>query len=327
MAFSVFSSRSKVINLVFNDQYIRYVELKQSNPPVPLRWGEKKLSPGMISDGKIVDFETLSMVIDECIHDWHINKREVRFIVPDSIVIIRKLSIPGDIAGDEINSYIYLELGSTIHLPFEQAVFDTVVMAKNEDKQEIILFAAPEKNVLEYSQLLSEAKLKPIAADISPLANYRLFSSASDGDKNMNAILVQFDTHLVSMTIFEGVFPLFLRHLSIELNDWLDPDAMTPQQDGMGLVDELNYQFEDVYKEISKLMDFYTFSFTQGKKTIDQIILNGDHPSLERILAEMGERFTIPVKPITYNGPVHTDMEEFPRSHYLGLGLGLKEVR
>ncbi|WLR56187.1 pilus assembly protein PilM [Mesobacillus subterraneus] len=327
MALSVFSSRSKVINLVFNDQYIRYVELKQSTPPVPLRWGEKKLSPGMISDGKIVDFDTLSMVIDECIQDWKINKREVRFIVPDSIVIIRKLSIPSDIAVDEINSYIYLELGATIHLPFEHAVFDTVIMSKAGEKQEIILFAAPEKNVLEYSDLLSEAKLKPIAADISPLANYRLFSAATDELEKANAILVQFDTHLVSMTIFEGAFPLFLRHLSIELNDWLNPDAMSVQQDGVGQVNELNYQFEDVYKEISKLMDFYTYSFTQGKKMIEQIAVNGDHPLFERILAEMGERFTIPVKPITYDGSLHAEMEEFPRSYYLGLGLGLKEVK
>ncbi len=326
MALSVFSSRSKVINLVFNDQYIRYVELKQSTPPVPLKWGEKKLSPGIISDGKIVDFETLSMVIDECIHDWKLNKREVRFIVPDSIVIIRKLSIPLDIAEDEINSYIYLELGATIHLPFEQAVFDTVVMSIANEKQEIILFAAPEKNVLEYSELLSEAKLKPIAADISPLANYRLFSTTSNEQDNVNSIIIQFDTHLVSMTIFEGAFPLFLRHLSIELNDWLEPEAIGVQQGGIGQVDELNYQFEDVYKEISKLMDFYTFSFTQGKKKIDQLIVNGDHPSFERILTEMGERFNISVQPIVYNGPVHAGMGIFPRSHYLGLGLGLKEV-
>lgn len=326
MALSVFSSRNKVINLVFNDQYIRYVELKQSTPPVPLRWGEKKLSPGIISDGKIVDFETLSMMIDECIYDWKINKREVRFIVPDSIVIIRKLSIPLDIAEDEINSYIYLELGATIHLPFEQAVFDTVVMAKTEDKQEIILFAAPEKNVLEYSELLSEAKLRPIAADISPLANYRLFSQTFQERENTNAILIQFDTHLVSMTIFEDAFPLFLRHLSIELNDWLDPEGISVTQDGIDKVNELNYKFEDVYKEVNKLMDFYTFSFTQGKKKIDQIIVNGDHPLFDRILGEMGERFTIPVIPISCNWPVHSDKEDFPRSHYLGLGLGLKEV-
>lgn len=326
MALSFFSSRSKVINLVFNDHSVRYVELKQSAPPIPLRWGEKKLSPGIISEGKIVDFETLSMVIDECIDDWKINKREVRFIVPDSIVIIRKLSIPADIEEDEINSYIYLELGATIHLPFEQAVFDTAVISEREDKKEIILFAAPEKNVLEYKELLSEAKLKPIAADISSLANFRLYSLLSKVSEEDNFILLHFDSNLVSMTIFEGAYPLFLRHLSIELNDWLDPDRLHNQPSSIGEVDELNYQFEDVYKEITKLMDFYTYSFTQGKKTIHKIILNGDHPSFLRILTEMKERFTIPVEPILYQGTLQTESAEFPRSQYLGLGLGLKEV-
>ena len=54
MAFSLFSPRSRIVNLVFNDHSIRFVELKQVNPPTAQRWSERLLPPGIINDGKIL---------------------------------------------------------------------------------------------------------------------------------------------------------------------------------------------------------------------------------------------------------------------------------
>src|SRR4051794_37587600 len=111
MAFSLFAPKNRIINLVLNDHSIRLVELKQVNPPTVLRWNERFLPPGIISAGKIADAESLSYLLEECIVEWKIQRRSVRFIVPDQLVIIRKVSIPAEIQDDELKGYLYLELG------------------------------------------------------------------------------------------------------------------------------------------------------------------------------------------------------------------------
>jgi type IV pilus assembly protein PilM len=330
MAFSLFSSRSKVVNIVINDHSIRYVELKQKNPALPLHYGQRYLPPGIIMDGKIQDFDTLVNILDECIDDWKISKREIRFIVPDSLVIIRKVSIPADVKEDEIHGYLYLELGSSIHLPFEDPVFDTITLEVEGQKQHILVFAAPERYVTEYAELFKSTRLKPIAADISPLAIYRLYYQQALKQENEILLTVQFDLDVVSMCVFEKHIPVFMRHIPGDLKEsWKVRREKTRQSEQElvyeGDVSELTFQLEDIYRDIAKLMDFYHYSLTQGKQEVTRILVNGDHPMLGRVLSDMRERFGIQVD--TLNVPIHGEnIEEFPKAFHLALGLGLKEV-
>lgn len=330
MAFSFFSGRSKVVNIVLNDHSIRYVELKQKNPVIPHRYGQRFLPPGIITDGKIQDFDTLVNILDECIAEWKIAKREIRFTVPDSLVIIRKVSIPADIKEDEIHGYLYLELGSTIHLPFEDPVFDTISLGIENQKQEILIFAAPEKFVTEYADLFKMVRLKPIAADISPLAIYRLYHQNDMAHKNEVLLSVQFDLDVVSMCVFEKQIPVFMRHIPGDLKEnWKVKHSRDHQSNQElvyeGEITEVTFQLEEIYRDIAKLMDFYRYSLTQGKKEVSRILVNGDHPMFNRVLSDMKDRFGIPVDTLKI-GMQGGESEEVPRAFHLALGLGLKEV-
>lgn len=330
MAFSFFSGRSKVVNLVLNDHSIRYVELKQKNPVIPHHYGQRLLPPGIIADGKIQDFDTLVNILDECIAEWKIAKREIRFTVPDSLVIIRKVSIPADVKADEIHGYLYLELGSTIHLPFEDPVFDTISLGVENQKQEILVFAAPEKYVTEYADLFKIVRLKPVAADISPLAIYRLYHQSDMAVKNEVLLSVQFDLDVVSMCVFEEQIPVFMRHIPGDLKEsWKvkrSRDNQTTQELVYeGDIAELTFQLEEIYRDIAKLMDFYRYSLTQGENEVSRILVNGDHPLLDRVLSDMKERFGIPVDTLKIKLQ-NTEAVELPRTFNLALGLGLKEV-
>lgn len=329
MAFSLFSGRSKVVNIVLNDHSIRYVEVKQKNPATPLHFGQRYLPPGIISDGKIQDFETLVNILDECIEEWKIAKREIRFTVPDSLVIIRKVTIPADVKEDEIHGYLYLELGTSIHLPFEDPVFDIIPLGAEDQKQEILVFAAPEKYVTEYADLFKETRLKPVAADISPLAIYRLYYQQALKVPNEVLLTVQFDLDVVSMCVFEEHIPVFMRHIPGDLKEnWkVKRGRGNSNQELMyeGDVTELTFQLEDIYRDITKLMDFYHYSLSQGKKEVSRILVNGDHPMLDRVLSDMNERFGIQID--TLKVPLQNEgTEELPTAYHLALGLGLKEV-
>ncbi|UYZ20931.1 type IV pilus biogenesis protein PilM [Mesobacillus jeotgali] len=330
MAFSLFSSRNKIVNIVLNDHSIRFVELKQNNPVIVNHYGHRYLPQGIISDGKILDFATLSNILDECIAEWKIAKREIRFIVPDSLVIIRKVSIPADVKDDEIDGYLYLELGSTIHLPFEDPVFDTIKLGTENNKQEILLFAAPEKYILEFEDLFKSVRLKPVAADISPLAIYRLYHHHDMAVRNEVLLTVQFDLDVVSLCIFEEQIPVFMRHIPGDLKDnWKlslrREDHSNTELVYDGEVSDIIFQLEEIYRDIAKLMDFYRFSLTQGKKEVTRILVNGDHPMLDRAIADMTDRFGMSVSTINMK-TTGSKSEELPVAFNLALGLGLKEV-
>src|SRR5690606_19109049 len=111
-------------NIIIKDHVIRYVGIKDSNPLVVQRFRERYLPKGIVIEGKIQDRETLTLILEECVADWGIKNKEVRFIIPDSFVVIRKTAIPADVEEDEISGFLYLELGASIHLPFEDPVID-----------------------------------------------------------------------------------------------------------------------------------------------------------------------------------------------------------
>jgi type IV pilus assembly protein PilM len=330
MNFSLFSNNKRVINLIITDHSIRFLELKNSTIQSVHRWGEHFLPDGIIREGKIVDKITLSMILEECLGNWKIQKRLVKFLVPDPLVIIRKLKIPKDIKEDEITGYLYLELGTSIHLPFEEPVFDTYILSKDTESTEILLFAAPEKQVMEYASLLSDLRLKPISAEISPLAIYRLYHHLEMAENDESLMVVQFDIDRVNISMFENQAPIFMHYLPLEFNTTLwDINRTSDDQHELKFIgdpEELTNTIEEYFKEISKLMDFYRYSIHRGSKNISKILLNGDHPLIDIILSELEDRFEVPVQTITSRELIPGKTGKIPMAYYLALGLSLKEV-
>ncbi|WP_066063793.1 type IV pilus biogenesis protein PilM [Neobacillus soli] len=331
MAFSLFSPKNRIINLVVNDHSIRLLELKQVSPPAAQRWSERFLPPGIISDGKITDIDSFANILEECINEWKIQRRSIRFLVPDPLVIIRKVSIPAEIQDDELKGYLYLELGSTIHLPFEEPVFDYYPLADNGKTKDLLLFAAPEQQVMEYADLFSSLKLNPVAADISPLALYRLYYQLDMANSDEILFSIQFDLTGVNLCIFEESVPLVMRHfpLPFDIDQWEIKQDLSGRlaYKYIGDENELVIQFEDIFKEINKLLDFYRYNLNNEKKDVTKFLLNGDHPMLQAITDEMLERFDVPVELIALETDIKGKQGSVPANLLLPLGLALKEVQ
>ncbi|BDG36963.1 hypothetical protein PcaKH15_28690 [Parageobacillus caldoxylosilyticus] len=169
--------KHKTANLVIKDHVIRYVETKPGDPLSVQKWGERPLPKGIIQDGKMIDSETLEMILEECVDEWKLKGRRVRFIVPDSFVMIRRIPLPANLEDDEICGYLFMELGETIPMPFSNPVFGYVVVERKKEETVILLFAAPEEAVSHYTGLFEKVKLRPIAVNVSSLCAYRLFIS------------------------------------------------------------------------------------------------------------------------------------------------------
>ncbi|MDQ0232819.1 type IV pilus biogenesis protein PilM [Metabacillus malikii] len=304
------SFNRKIGNLVIKDHMIRYAELKQGTPIVLNKCEERQIPPGMIVDGRIKDETGFSLLLDDCVTSWGIKGRSVRFNVPDSHVVIRKIQIPIDVEDDEIRGYLYVEMGSTIHLPFDEVVFDYVPLTKNNKMQSILLVASSEQLVQQYTDLLSSVKLKPIVADISSLCCFRLLHR--NGKKSNDLIfLIQFDVSSVNLTIFNDHKPEFMRHLYFENEEAGHHSAN---------------EWDDILKEIEHVLNFYRFSLNDGEQEINQFILTGDHPNLLEFNQFINSRFERNVTLLANEIICSLDKTPIPYTFHLPAGLALKEV-
>jgi type IV pilus assembly protein PilM len=331
MVLNIFTRTNKTANLILRDHVIRFIELKQHSPILVTNYGERFIPQGIIRDGKIVDENTLSTILEECIDNWGIKKRNVRIIVPDQYVVIRSIQVPADLHNDEIRGYLYLELGTSIHLPFDDPVFDYVVLGSSEEKKNVLLFAAPEEIVMQYSDLLTDLKLKPLAADISSLCMYRLYHATLDGITSDHLLVLQFNLNTVNTSIFHEDKPIFMRHLYIEGSNEGWENQLTKsgimEYKWIGQENERLGQLLDVYKEIENVINFYRFSMKQGREGIKKIFLCGDHPNLVEISHEIKDRFEIDVDIMNSELITTVNGEVIHPNFHLAIGLALKEVR
>ncbi|MBO1005598.1 type IV pilus biogenesis protein PilM [Pseudogracilibacillus auburnensis] len=314
MALQFLTRQNKVANLVFTDQAIRYIELAPGQKLEINKMAEKIMGPGKITNGKIVDFPSLRIILEQCVEEWGLKRKQVRFHIPDLHIVVRQVSIPQDIREDELQGYLFLEMGSTIHLPFDEPIFDSVMLPNAGKERNILLIAAPEDVVHSYTTLLNEVKLRPVAADIAPLSLYRLCYHFNQADSEDHVMILNMHDTLLTISIFHQHIPIFMRPVKIQES----PVHILDVEE----VDNPIYLLEDTFREIEKVMNFYAYSLNQGTAEISQILLSGDHPQLTAIHDHLSERF---VTNIDY---VRTNIGEQSISPAFAtvLGLAMKEV-
>ncbi|WP_191555900.1 type IV pilus biogenesis protein PilM [Metabacillus idriensis] len=323
MRLSGFRFSKKTGNFTIKDDAIRYGELKQAEPLIMGMCEERVLPEGLVRGGVIQDFDTLSLILDECVREWGIKGRKVRFTVPDSHVVIRKVTVPADLIDDEIRGHLYVEIGSSIHLPFDEAVFDYIVTGRTEKELHLLLFASSEELVRSYSDLFESAGLKPDAADISPLCQYRFYlNQKTKVDHSSSVMLIQYDLSGVNLSIFQQEQPVFMRNIEVEKNI-----RESEKMSGSITQDDFRLQVNEIIKEIDHVLNFYRFSLNQGNDEVSSFILTGDHPLLQEAERLLIERYDYPVDSLKNTQAENSNKSPLPASFYLNAGLALKEVR
>ncbi|WP_226535979.1 type IV pilus biogenesis protein PilM [Fictibacillus halophilus] len=325
MRFGLGLFNKKRINLIIQDHVIRYLDMRQPELLEVKSSGERYLPEGIIQDGTITDRETLLTILEECVEEWGIKGREVQFLIPDSKLVIRKHHIPSEYKVEEIKGYLYLELGSTIHLPFEDPVFDYVLLETGEEKKEILLFAASEQMVNDYSTLLTSAKLKPVVADASCVALYRLIYLKQLTSEEDHTLCLQFDIPAIQLSVFHNHKPYFFNHLKLEMDykSWNFKHHSTgiQQLQWQGDAGFIHGLVEDKLLEIDRIINYYKFTINNGQQGITKVIISGELPELSYIQDRLKSKLNVPVLLLDQSD------QQLPSQFDVVLGLGLKEVQ
>ncbi|WP_019412522.1 type IV pilus biogenesis protein PilM [Paenisporosarcina sp. TG20] len=312
---SFLNKRTRVATVTIEEDAIRMVEVKSTSPLHVVCAEERSLPSGIVKDGKIVDADMLVSILGEAVEEWKLSRKSVRFLAPDEYVIIRKLSYPPDVRKDELKGHFFIEIGSTLYLPFDDPVFDVVPYTATTESKEAILIASKESILNTYETLFEDVKMKPVVADIGPLALYRLAYSQHylSGDEHILLLDVQNDSYIVS--IFHQHFPLFMR--PVEVNEPQESSYFSGAQTS---------KMEALIAELEKLINFYRYNMNQGNEGITHVLLNGEFDGWEDFLQQLESRFSVSVSTVVRETIYLEDGKAIPVRFNRALGLALKEV-
>lgn len=323
--------QKKIASLVIKDHCIRYAIVTNNDIDRIQAYGERYLPEGIIHSGKILDFETLAIFLKECVDDWKLKKYAVMMTAPDANVFFRKLTIPSTVEEDDIQSYLLFEIGNTIHLPFDEPLFDYHVLQKTAEGTEIFLFATSQETAQAYLDLLQQCQLEPAAIDISTLSLYRLCHALELVDETKHTLLLEFDVPAYNIAVFHEHVPHYMRHML--LNTGISAfEVKDDYEEGRHLLfvgdEEVVFgEIDDAIVEIERLLSFYKFSIQKGTAEIEKVILAGDHPFLNEIEHKLASELSIPVFSLRNKKLYDENGNEVAAQYMLPLGLALKKVR
>ncbi|SDZ04143.1 type IV pilus assembly protein PilM [Evansella caseinilytica] len=325
-----FHSRKKSVNAIhIKDHVIRHVSTKGPATAAAKSFGEKYLPKGIVEKGKITDEAAFDRVMEECVENWRLKNKEVKLFVPDAAVFFRKLPVSHEIPAEEVRGFLNFEIGTNIHLPFEEVCFDYYFLPNVAGEQrEILFFAAPEPLMKKHRKKMEQFKLKPVAADVAPLSLYRLYSLLGAADEREHYLFIEWDVTSVNLSIFHRHLPVFIRHLphGMEGNDWVTDSSTEVTELVCQNKEKIEMEIIDQLSEIERVMNFYKYSLHQGEQAITSIVLAGDHPLLSAIKKRL-EQYDVAV--ITLDEEkigIHGTIPGFHSRYLVPLSLCLKEV-
>lgn len=322
---------NKTINIVIEDYAIRLVEYTGGGLQKVKNVKEKAVPYGLIEHGRILDEMEFYTFLKETVREWGIKRRQVRFYVPDSLVIMKKESFPANLPENEIVGHFYMELGQTLYLPFDEPIFDVYPLPltdKDSPTREGLLFAVPKDEIVKYTTIFEDAGLKPVAADVRALGIYRFYEAIRQDEFFDEAVLFfELNLNSISISIFSDNRPEFLRYLDLDisLKDW----EVTQSEDGtlawQFIGDEARYLglLDDQMIELERIMNFYRYSLYKGEKMVTRIVLLGDFPNLDIVRNKVKQTASVPVQIMNASLSSSTD-QQLSRSFIPALGLALK---
>ncbi|PIC63852.1 pilus assembly protein PilM [Sporosarcina sp. P13] len=314
---SMLNRKKRIHSLTLDDDAIRYVRIKSRNPIVLDTAKELALPPYTITQGRIANEEVLEQVLGEVVKNWNLVKRSMAFLAPDAYVIIRKVAYPETVEDEELKGHFFIEIGSTIYLPFEDPVFDVVPYIANNVQNEAILIASKESVMQAYEHVLESVKLDPVIADISPLSLYRLAHHEYQFEGAEHILLADLRGRSLTVSIFNSHYPLFIRSMELEV-----PLSMTTGE----ALDEKQVEPMTIVMELEKLANFYRFNLAERDSVITHLLWNGTYGQQELVLQMVRDRLAIEALPLVKEPITCVDGTEITADFHRVIGLALKEV-
>ncbi|WP_164489523.1 type IV pilus biogenesis protein PilM [Rummeliibacillus sp. TYF005] len=278
-------------------------------------------------DGIIEDELAFFELLKDHVKNWGIKGQNVSFYVPESTVMMKAIEHPQELEDVvSIKQYVEMEIGRTIHLPFENPLID-IYDAKQGDGKATI-FATNAEEVQKVVGLLTDAGLTPVVADIKVISLIRLVNLLLPNLVNTTTLLANWSINELSLVIYSFGEVEFLRFQTIETERSKWQSRYTEDDFDYFYNDEISQYQNALFEplaEIERIINFYQYSLNKGEKGVDQIVVLGDSPELKYIAEMLESQVTLPVHILT-DQVMEEEFPNFKASQASLISLALKEV-
>lgn len=314
------------VSIEINDYILRALVMKGSSLEQATIF-EMELPKGILEEATIKDEMELFELLKSNLPKLGGKKQSARFFVPDPTILLKSFPHPSDVESSKLKEYVEMELGQSIHLPFQEPLIDVYDPVEGDGLA--MMFAAAPEEVHKLTNLLLDIDLQPEAADIRALCNLRLLDHMQLLQSDKTYLIANWLINELSICIYSNGHVDFLRYQPIEtdLTLWKGTAVSESEVDFSytGENEDYRMQLVDQVLELDRIMNFFKFSLHKGEKSVDEIVVMGDNPFLAQIQTVLQENLPIPIR-IVNSGLIEHHFPGFRAKHASLLGLALKVV-
>ncbi|MBI4779236.1 type IV pilus assembly protein PilM [Candidatus Falkowbacteria bacterium] len=316
------------IGLDISDLSLKLVQLDKRRDKIKIQaLGKFNLAKGIIVNGEIKNKVELIKAIKKIISNpvyGKISSEEVVACLPESKTFIKLIEVQkspnalADIIGQEIEKHVPMSLN--------EIYYDWQVSEELADKYFVLIGAAPKNIVNQYTEMLDEAKLSPVALEIEPISICRcllkeetlnlkptMIGNKAKTNANLNYGIIDIGANHTCMIFYSGNTVLFTVSMPISGEEITAKISQTlnlteeqaekakiicglDENKANGVIkDILADTLKDLTEKIKEAMSFYENYFHQ-RGPLNKILLCGggaNIPNLEKIISK---EFSLEVK-------------------------------
>lgn len=240
--------------LDLSDESLKFVELIPVKGGIGLgRFGERKITPGIIESGKIKDAKRLAEVLTKLREEENI--KFVRVSLPEEQVYLFKIKLEKE---GLVNVREAIELSLEEHVPVaaEEAIFDYQILSQTDDNLELEVAAIPKNVIQSYLSVFREAAISVGSFELEAQSVCRAVVKNGDMDTYM---IVDFGQTRTGIFIVSQGSVMFTSTLDIG---------------GISLTNMIKKNFDVSHEEAEKMKIEYGLSRNADNKEIFSVLLN-----------------------------------------------------
>ncbi len=290
-----------MIGLDVSSSSVKLVELEQdrSGNLVLERCGIEPLEPGWISDGSIEKFDEVVEATRRLIHRTGVKTKNVAMALPASVVISKKIILPGGLSEREMEVQVESEANQYIPFSLDEVALDFSVLgpsATSAGDVEVVIAASRKEKVEDRQGLAEAVGLVPVVIDVETyaarLAASRVIGRLPGGAADALIALFELGATSSTMQVLRNEDLLYerdqvfggaqLTQMLVRQYGFTQEEAETKKRAGE-LPDDygatvLRPYVESLAQEIERALKFF-FTSTPNNR-IDYILLAGGTASL-----------------------------------------------
>lgn len=338
-----------LIGVDIGSSSIKVCQLRESRKGYGIvRLGYAQLGPQVIVDGQVMDAGAVTETLARVMNEAKIKQKEVAVSVSGQSVIIRKITVPM-MTASELDEQIHWEAEQ--HIPFDikdvQIDYQVLRRRPEQSQMDLLLVAAKRDQINDYTQLVRDAKLKPVICDIDSFTIQNLFEHSRGLPPDQTVALLNVGASLSSLNIVGGGISAFTREIANGGNVITEEiqkqmgvpfeqaeaykcggtgdlaPGMVPQQ----VVQIIEAVTDSIAAEIQRSLDFYLA--TSGESEIARIFVTGGTASLPALAQAIERRARVPVESWSPAERIFVDAKEVnpqllqARAAQMAVALGL----